>query len=303
MDRAFGQDIDAFLSYLRDVRRLSDHTISSYGRDLADLRNYAEERHCHHARDLKAADIRAWAAGWHRQGKSPASIQRGLSAVRSLFGFLAKENPQQENPAAGVRAPKRPRALPKTIEPDALGLLLDQQSEDPLVLRDLAIAELLYSGGLRLAELIAANLNDLNLDEKTLAVSGKGNKRRTVPIGRQALLAFDRWMRCRPMGGESLSADSPLFVSNRGRRLSPRSVQARLERLAVMGQMPQHLHPHMLRHAFASHLLESSGDLRAVQELLGHANISTTQIYTHLDYQHLAKVYDGAHPRAQRRRK
>lgn len=293
----------SFLEYLRDVRQLSPHTIESYGRDLTRFLAWCEQSGLSRADAVREIDIRHWAGTLHRDGLAPASIQRALSAVRALFRHLCERDSAMSNPALAVRAPRRPRKLPRNIDADQVGALLNRSSDDPLEIRDLAMAELLYSSGLRLAELVAADLQDINRGDRLITVTGKGQKTRTVPVGQAALAALDRWMALRPLGSESLTPASPLFVTQRGRRIGERSVQARLKRLALHSGTGLDLHPHMLRHSFASHLLESSGDLRAVQELLGHANISTTQIYTHLDFQHLAKVYDGAHPRARKRDK
>lgn len=294
--------IEEFLTYLRDVRRLSAHTVAGYRRDLQQLAAHCEQNQRTQMNAVSESDIRQWASALHRQGKAAASIQRALSAARALFKFWVSHGLIQNNPAAGVRAPKRGRRLPKSIEPDAINAMLDPASDDPLELRDLAIAELIYSAGLRLQELVDLDIGDIDTAEQLVTVTGKGRKTRTVPVGSTALAALERWLAVRP--GRAIGGpDSPVFTSQQGRRISPRSVQARLARLAASGRLAQPLHPHMLRHAFASHMLESSGDLRAVQELLGHANIGTTQIYTHLDFQHLAKTYDAAHPRAQRRKK
>lgn len=295
--------IPGFLDYQRDVRQLSHHTLSNYARDLERFRRHCHEHRIDDLARVREVDVRQWAGGLHRSGLAPASIQRALSAVRALFRHWAERDSSLNNPAAAVRAPRRPRKLPRNLDADQVGALLNQSSDDPLELRDLAMAELLYSSGLRLAELVAANLADLNRADRIITVTGKGQKTRTVPVGGAALTALDRWLACRPLGRETLTPDAPLFVTQRGSRIGARSVQARLKRLASHSALGLDLHPHMLRHSFASHLLESSGDLRAVQELLGHANISTTQIYTHLDFQHLAKVYDAAHPRARKRQK
>jgi integrase/recombinase XerC len=254
-------------------------------------------------REVREPHIRRWAAALHRKGLAPSSIQRALSAVRSFFKHQCSHDVQLNNPAQSVKAPKRGQRLPKTIDADQIGQLFQTDDDDPLILRDLAVAELFYSSGLRLAELVASNIGDLNPHDKLITVTGKGNKVRTLPVGGAALRAIASWLAMRPFGSEVLGPHSPLFISSRGTRISQRSVQARLKALALNNGLPQHLHPHMLRHSFASHMLESSGDLRAVQELLGHANIGTTQIYTHLDFQHLAKVYDAAHPRARKRGK
>jgi integrase/recombinase XerC len=292
--------VDAFLEHLRHERRVSPRTVEGYGRDLAQL-----------AASLVGAGVRDWAAvnehhvrgfvaARRRKGASGRSVQRELSALRTFFRYLLRERLVSGNPAQGVRPPKTPRKLPATLDPDQLGQLLDTPVQTPLALRDAAIVELFYSSGLRLAELVGLDLGDVDLGDAMVEVTGKGAKTRRVPVGRLALEALRRWLAVR---GDLAAADErALFVSERGRRLHPRTVQARLRRLALERGAARNVHPHLLRHSFASHLLESSGDLRAVQELLGHANISTTQIYTHLDFQHLAQAYDQAHPRAKRRR-
>lgn len=289
----------AFLTYVREVRRLSPHTVSNYQRDLLSLQRYARDTGHASADALIEADIRGWVSQMHRRGLAGSSIQRALSAARSYYNYLGRESGELRNPAAAVQAPRRPRQLPKTLDVDQVNRYLEFEDDSPVALRDRAIAELFYSSGLRLAELAAVNLQDIDGKSQLLTVTGKGNKTRTVPIGRVALEAIAAWIKARPAnGGED--RDAPLFTSNRGGRISVRNIQARLRLQGRKAGMQQDVHPHMLRHSFASHMLESSGDLRAVQELLGHANISTTQIYTHLDFQHLAKVYDAAHPRAKR---
>jgi integrase/recombinase XerC len=226
-------------------------------------------------------------------------LQRELAALRSLYRYLLREGLVGHNPALGVRAPKTPRKLPATLEADQLCALLDAPDADPLALRDHAMIELFYSSGLRLAELIAVNVADIDRGDATVEVTGKGAKTRRVPVGGKARAAIERWLRVR---GEYARVDqAALFVSRRGNRIHPRTVQQRLQRWALMQGATRSIHPHLLRHSFASHLLESSSDLRAVQELLGHSDISTTQVYTHLDFQHLALVYDQAHPRAKRK--
>ena len=285
-----------FLDYLATVRRLSPHSCAGYRRDLQKLTAFCEQRGIERADAVHSADIRHWAALLHRQGLSGRSIQRALSAARSLFRFLLREGQVRNNPAQGIAAPKAPRKLPKALDTDQMQRLLNADSDDWLALRDLAMMELLYSSGLRLAELLALDCSDVDRGEALVTVTGKGSKTRTVPVGGPALKALGAWLKVR---GDGQPADDALFISRRGTRLSPRSVQQRLRRLSLT-QLEQPVHPHMLRHSFASHLLQSSGDLRAVQELLGHANLTTTQVYTHLDFQHLAKVYDSAHPRATR---
>lgn len=297
------QGASDFLQYISVVKGYSPHTLANYRRDLEKLVRFCSQQSIDDASSLDQALLRRWVAQLSREKLSASSIQRHLSSTRSLYKFLARHHPDLNDPTSGVRAPRVPRTLPKSLEADQVGQLLNHESENAFMARDHAMAELLYSAGLRLSELVGANINDLDTAEKIITVVGKGQKTRVVPVGRPALIAVAQWMKYRPMGGERLSFDSPLFISQRGTRISHRSVQERLRQLAVKHGMSQRVHPHVLRHAFASHLLESSGDLRAVQELLGHANIATTQIYTHLDFQHLAKVYDQAHPRAQQPKK
>jgi len=291
-----------FLDYLRDVRRLSPHTVSNYRRDLASLQRYAGERGIDGPDNLTEADIRQWVSLMHRRGLSGSSIQRSLSAARSFFNYLSREQGRQRNPAASVQAPRKPRRLPRTLDTDQVDKYLRFAEDSPIARRDRAIAELFYSSGLRLAELVSVNIGDIDTHSRLLTVTGKGNRGRTVPVGSVALAAIDRWLEVRPDSAADEDGAVALFTSSRGRRISVRNIQERLKLQGRRSGMHQDVHPHMLRHSFASHMLESSGDLRAVQELLGHANISTTQIYTHLDFQHLAKVYDAAHPRAKKRR-
>ena len=297
MSATLAQQIEECLTYLRDARQLSPHTLSSYGRDLRQLQNFCTEQHVHTASEVDSAAIRRYSSALHHRGLASSSIQRNLSAVRSLFSFLGRVHGLQHNPAIGIQAPKRPRRLPKTLDADQVSRLLVENGDDGTALRDQAMAELFYSSGLRLAELAALDLQDLDLAGALVTVTGKGNKTRNLPVGKVALTAIRRWLAVRPQ----VAGEDALFTSNRGRRISHRNIQARLQKLGRSSGMQQDIHPHMLRHSFASHMLESSGDLRAVQELLGHANISTTQIYTHLDFQHLARVYDQAHPRAKKR--
>lgn len=300
---AFAQSAEQFLDYLHDVRQLSPHTLTNYRRDLNTLQRYCDENAIDDADRLTEADIRNWVSQLHRRGLAGSSIQRSLSAARSFFNFLGRERGRPRNPAASVPAPRKPRKLPKTLDADQVDAYLEFTDDSPVARRDRAIAELFYSSGLRLAELVAVNVNDIDTHTQLLTVTGKGNKTRTIPVGSVALLAIERWLQVRPQAGPDEDARRALFTSNRGQRISVRNIQARLKIQGRKSGMHQDVHPHMLRHSFASHMLESSGDLRAVQELLGHANISTTQIYTHLDFQHLAKVYDAAHPRARRRKR
>jgi integrase/recombinase XerC len=301
--REFALSAQQFLVYLRDVRQLSHHTLENYQRDLASLQRYCEEQSRHSAEQLVEADIRQWVSQLHRRGLAGSSIQRSLSAARSFFNYLGREQGRPRNPAASVQAPRKPRKLPKTLDADQVNKYLSFSEDSVIARRDRAIAELFYSSGLRLAELVAVDINDLDQHSKLLTVTGKGNKTRTVPVGKIALEAIVRWLQVRPHTAADADSAAALFTSNRGQRISVRSIQARLKLQGRKSGMHQDVHPHMLRHSFASHMLESSGDLRAVQEMLGHANISTTQIYTHLDFQHLAKVYDAAHPRAKRRKR
>lgn len=286
--------------FLRAIAHLSPHTRAGYGRDLRVLEDYRRQRGLQRWADLDARELQAFIAWRHRQGASGRSLQRALSAIRALFRHLMDSGQVQHNPADGLRAPKSARKLPRALDVDQTAKLLASARDDSLSLRDRAAFELLYSSGLRVAELVGLDLLDLDLAEGQVAVTGKGRKRRIVPVGRHARLALERWLLERRSWP---GADQPaLFITRRGRRLGVRAVQARLDRWARLQGLDCHVHPHMLRHSFASHLLESSGDLRAVQELLGHADISTTQVYTHLDFQHLARAYDQAHPRARKRR-
>ena len=288
--------VDQFLDYLRGEKRASTHTVSNYQRDLARIEKFCSEKQILQWKDLQHADVRLYVTVRHKSGISAKTIQRELATFRSFFAFLLKKQWVQHSPAQGVQAPKAPKKLPKILDVDQMTGLLDANPESILDVRDLAIFELFYSSGLRLSELVMLDITDLDLFEGSLKVRyGKGGKQRHLPIGRKAVEAINKWMACRPD-----SASAALFISVRGNRLSPRSVELRLEKWCMKHGLSEHVHPHMLRHSFASHMLESSQDIRAVQELLGHADVTTTQIYTHLDFQHLANVYDKAHPRAKR---
>ncbi|MEP4486622.1 MAG: tyrosine recombinase XerC [Halioglobus sp.] len=302
MSDSLGQARDRYLDYIREVRQLSPHTLSNYQRDLDAFVQWSEGRGLTQAEKVQEADVRQWVSHLHRRGLAGSSIQRSLSAARSLFNFLGRENGYPRNPAASVQAPRKPRKLPKTMDADQVDQYLNFEQDSPLASRDRAIAELFYSSGLRLAELVAVNLQDIDHQAKLISVTGKGNKTRTVPVGGAALGAIEQWLQQRPPIAADPESANALFTSLRGKRISVRNIQDRIKLQGRKSGMSQDVHPHMLRHSFASHMLESSGDLRAVQELLGHANIATTQIYTHLDFQHLAKVYDAAHPRAKRRK-
>ena len=281
-------------------RNLSPHTRENYARDLAVLKDFCGKQKLGDWSALDVHHVRAFVSQRHRQGLSPKSLQRVLASIRSFYVFLQGEGAATKNPAEGVRAPKAAKRLPDTLDADQMARLLQIQGDDAETKRDRAIMELLYSSGLRLAELISAKLTHIDLGQGLITVTGKGNKTRIVPVGRMALDAIRAWLKVR--GEFAKPEDQDLFVSVRGGALSPRSVQARLKHWGKVQGVQQGIYPHLLRHSFASHVLESSGDLRAVQELLGHANISTTQIYTHLDFQHLAKTYDAAHPRARKKK-
>ncbi len=248
---------------------------------------------------LSAHDVRAYVAQRHHEGVSARTIARELSTLRSFFHFLMREGHAEVNPAAEVRAPKVRRRLPEVLDVDEMARLLEIRGESPLAVRDLAMMELLYSSGLRLSELVSLNLTDLDLHEGLVRVIGKGNRERVLPVGRVARTALQRWLSKR--AAYASAEETALFISKQGRRLGRRAVEKRLQQWGIQQGLSSRVHPHRLRHSFASHLLESSGDLRAVQELLGHADISTTQIYTHLDFQHLAEVYDSTHPRARKK--
>jgi integrase/recombinase XerC len=297
----FDQLADAFYRYLVYEKRLSPRSVDAYRRDLAAFLDWLDTQAVADPTRVDAQHVRAYAALRHRQGLSPKSVQRLLAAVRAFFRYLLREARVRHNPADGVRAPRAATTLPRTLDADQLGRLLDLPGDTPLDRRDRAIMELFYSSGLRLAELVGLDTDQVTRGDELLEVTGKGGKTRRVPIGRLARQALDDWLAVRASFAPAAD-ERALFLSRRGGRLSRRSVEARLRQRAREQGMPSHVHPHMLRHSCASHLLESSGDLRAVQELLGHADLGTTQIYTHLDFQHLAQVYDQAHPRARRKR-
>ncbi|MEC5384512.1 tyrosine recombinase XerC [Uliginosibacterium sp. H3] len=289
-------EIEAYLKYLATQRRASPHTLDNYARDLARLQELAATRAL---TSLNAHDIRRFVAKLHAGGLQARSIARTLSAWRGLYRWLVRQGRAEANPALTVRPPRAPKKLPQVLSPDQAATLLNAQPEDALEVRDHAIFELFYSSGLRIAELAGLDLSGTySVADGEVTVFGKRAKTRRVPVGSKALDAIAAWL---PIRAQLAAAgEEALFVSQRGTRLSMGMIRKRLERWAQLQGMPVHVYPHMLRHSFASHVLQSSGDLRAVQELLGHASISTTQIYTHLDFQHLAKVYDTAHPRAKK---
>jgi len=293
------QHLKAFLKQLKAERRLSQNTIMAYKRDLYDFLRFCSREGLHELAELDTHAVRQFAGESHRLGLSPRSIARRLSSLRSFLSFAVQAGLISSNVAINVQAPKPSRRLPNTLDVDQVASLLALEGKKPLTVRDRAILELLYSSGLRLSELVGLDLNDLDLNDRTVRVTGKGQKMRVVPVGKFAIEAIQAWLKVRlALAG---SEEKAFFVSQRGGRLAARTVQARLKKWALARGVPMGVHPHMLRHSFASHLLESSGNLRAVQELLGHASISTTQVYTHLDFQHLARIYDQSHPRARRR--
>lgn len=288
--------IERFCRHVSHERGLSPHTVQGYRRDLVVFARYLESLQVQDWTDIDAGAVRGFVAWRHRNSVGGRSIQRGLSALRTFFDFCVREAVMTGNPARAVNAPKAWRRLPNALDTDRTGVLVELDGDDPLSLRDRAMLELTYSSGLRLAELCALAVADVDLEGGLVKVLGKGRKVRVVPVGRHAREAVRAWLPARAALADP--GESALFVSRHGRRISARAVQARFAKRALESGIGVHVHPHMLRHSFATHLLESSGDLRAVQELLGHADIGTTQVYTHLDFQHLASVYDKAHPRA-----
>jgi integrase/recombinase XerC len=291
--------IDGYLRHLAIERRLSPHTSSNYARDLRALADFMERGSLGDWSRVDSQHIRVFAARAHAGGLSPRSVQRRLSAVRGFFNYLLRERIVPSNPAVDIRAPKAGKRLPGTLDVDQLNHLLDVPPENPLAVRDKAIMELFYSSGLRLDELVGLDLAQLDLADRTVRVLGKGRKTRIVPVGRKAEAALRHWLRDRV--GLAHNEETAVFVGKNGTRLKHRAVQLRIAYWARRKGLPSHVHPHLFRHSFATHLLESSKDLRGVQELLGHADISTTQIYTHLDFAHLARTYDASHPRAKRK--
>lgn len=288
--------VEAWLASLVSERHASPHTVAGYRRDLAKLLRYMEAGQLARFESLDANRMRTFIAAEHRAGLAPKSLQRLLSSCRSLFRRLHREGLMTHDPLLGVRGPKVRRKLPQVLDVDEAGALVESDSGGKLAVRDRAMLELFYSSGLRLSELVGLRWLDLDLEGGEVRVLGKGGRTRIVPVGRHAVAAL------RALGAERGTApDSPVFRGRGSAPISPRTIQLRMNTLALQQGIPKHIHPHLLRHTFASHMLESSGDLRAVQELLGHADIATTQIYTHLDFQHLAKVYDAAHPRARRK--
>lgn len=290
------QYLDGFLAHLRHERRLSELTARSYARDLQHLFELAGTTPL---TDIDAHQARRFIAILHGRGLQGRSLARMLSAWRGFYRYLARVHGSKTNPFAGIRAPKTPKTLPSALSPDEASRLMQLPGDEPVDVRDRAMFELFYSSGLRLSELTGLQVSDVDFTDGTVRVTGKGSKQRVVPVGEFAQRALQDWLAIR----SALTApDQPaLFLDAKGKRIGARSVQRQLDAWAIRQGITQHVHPHMLRHSFASHLLQSSGDLRAVQEMLGHASISSTQVYTHLDFQYLAKVYDAAHPRAKKK--
>ena len=289
--------VEGFLRYLKVERQLSPLTQSNYARQLQALVALAQEMKIHYWAQLDPAQVRALAARSRRAGLQPASLALRLSALRSFLDWQVSQGMLAANPAKGIATPRAARHLPKNIDVDEINQLLDIDLNDPLAVRDRAMLEVMYGAGLRLSELVNIDCSHLDLEAGEVWVMGKGSKERRVPVGRTAVIWLQHWLALRDLFAPD---DDALFLSSQGRRISARNVQKRFAEWGVKQGVASHIHPHKLRHSFATHLLESSGDLRAVQELLGHANLTTTQIYTHLDFQHLASVYDAAHPRAKR---
>lgn len=295
----FAEELAAFLTYMRSEKQFSPLTQENYRRDLEKFCRFCAKQSVHELAAIHPQLIRQGVATLHRSGIGGKSLQRWLSSLRSFFRFAIKCGWMKNNPADGIQAPKSPQKLPKTMDVDQTAQFVEVGGDSFIARRDRALLELIYSSGLRLAEVTGLDLSDIDLQEGMVNVTGKGSKQRILPVGRYAIAALQEWL---PERARQAPADqTALFITQRGTRISHRAVQLRMQQLSAQQGMDNPVHPHMLRHSFASHVLESSGDLRLVQELLGHANISTTQIYTHLDFQHLAKVYDKAHPRAQRK--
>ena len=290
--------IQRYLDHITRQRMLSANTVAGYRRDLHLLQQFCEQHQLSGPQHIQAHHIRLLIAERHRKGSKSKTLQRLLASIRGLFGFLIQQGESTTNPAQSIRPPKGEKKLPHTLDVDQMNQLLNFDEEDPLAVRDLAILELFYSSGLRLSELLHLALPDYDQQDHCVRVTGKGNKQRLVPVGRKAQTAIDTWLGLRDQFNPQTDA---LFISKRGTRLHPSTLQKRFKLWGIKQGIDRNVHPHLLRHSFASHMLESSGDLRGVQELLGHADISTTQIYTHLDFQHLAKVYDQTHPRAKKK--
>ncbi|MGD6737655.1 tyrosine recombinase XerC [Photobacterium leiognathi] len=301
LPRNLEQPLERFYEYLRSERELSLHTQQNYKRQLTRIAEQLVELKVESWQQVDAGWVRQIASKGMRDGLKASSLAMRLSALRSFFDFLVHQNVLKANPAKGVAAPRKSRPLPKNLDVDEMNQLLDVNEDDPLAIRDRAMMELMYGAGLRLSELVGIDLRNISLSKGDLRVIGKGDKERIVPFSGLAREWVAKWLKLRDSIAQA--DEQALFVSKLGHRISTRNVQKRMAEWGQKQAVSSHINPHKLRHSFATHMLESSGDLRAVQELLGHANLSTTQIYTHLDFQHLAKVYDEAHPRAKKRNK
>ena len=287
-----------YLRYLKDERRYSLATLDGYQRDLLKFIEFINAVNITDCCDVDSLHILNYAGSRRRRGVSARSLHRSLSAIRGFYSYLQREQLVENNPVADVSGPSIQKKLPNLLDVDEINRLLNEGPQNPLKLRDYAMMELMYSSGLRLAEMVNLNIDAIDLNQAQVKVLGKANKTRYLPVGSNACKVLKRWLEAR--NNIVVEGELAVFINNRGKRLSPRAVQQRMAQIGREQGLDKHVHPHMLRHSFASHLLESSGDLRAVQEMLGHADISTTQIYTHLDFQHLAQVYDKAHPRARK---
>jgi integrase/recombinase XerC len=294
-------EINKLEEFLASLHHLSPHTRSAYERDLKVLLAYCRQQDIESWQDLDGRQLRHFTAQRHHAGLSGRTLQRNLSAIRAFYRFLLNNGQVTHNPASGIVTPKTAKKLPATLDADQAARLVSIEATDPLAIRDRAVYELMYSSGLRLAELAALDCDAVDFADAMVTVTGKGRKTRKIPVGKFALSAIRVWLQTRSMLTGANQRETALFVSSRGTRLSHRSIQKRLAEWAIKQVAATHVNPHMLRHSFATHMLESSSDLRAVQELLGHADISTTQVYTHLDFQHLARIYDQAHPRARKK--
>lgn len=288
--------LQGYLAWLRNEKRYSELTAENYARDLRHLFELSAGATLN---ELKIHHIRRYIAQLHSSGLGGRSLARLLSAWRGFFNYLLRDHGFTDNPCTGLRAPRSPRALPHALSPDEAASLVGFSADTPVALRDKAMFELFYSSGLRLAELVSLDPEQIEPTEGIVRVTGKGSKTRIVPLGSFAIQALQAWLAVRPQMADA--GERALFVGTRGRRISPRVVQLCMKQWAIRQGIASNVHPHMLRHSFATHVLQSSGDLRAVQEMLGHASISTTQVYTHLDFQYLSKIYDAAHPRAKRK--
>lgn len=291
------EPVEQFLIYIKSEKQLSLHTQTNYRRQLEALMTLASEVELSRWQDFDSSAVRLLIGRSKRSGLQASSLSLRLSALRSFFDWMVKNGQLSANPARGVLNPKRGKHLPKNIDIDDINQLLDINRDDPLSVRDRTMLEVMYGSGLRLSELVSLNCRELNLMDGEVRVIGKGNKERKLPLGRESIKWIKQWL---SMRHHLTPQDDALFISKRGKRISPRNVEKRVAEWGVKQGLSSHIHPHKLRHSFATHMLESSGDLRAVQELLGHSDLSTTQVYTHLDFSHLSDVYDSAHPRAKR---